>query len=69
MLLYVMSSDALCIAHNRVHADKYNNLLRRVTQAGVVTTVAGSFGNSGSSDGAALLATFSFPTTITFDAR
>jgi sugar lactone lactonase YvrE len=48
-------------------ADTGNNLIRRVTSAGVVTTVAGIFGISGSGDGAAAAASFNQPTGLATD--
>lgn len=41
--------------------DGYNNTIRRITPAGVVSTVAGVPGGTGSADGAATAATFSYP--------
>jgi sugar lactone lactonase YvrE len=47
-------------------ADSRNNKVRRVTAAGVVSTVAGS-GSYGARDGAATQARFAFPTGLAFD--
>jgi sugar lactone lactonase YvrE len=46
-------------------ADGYNNTIRRITPAGVVSTVAGIPGATGSTDGAAAAATFSYPLGVT----
>jgi len=48
-------------------ADYGNNLIRKITPAGVVSTFAGS-GNQGITDGAGTLASFDAPTGITADA-
>ena len=48
-------------------ADTFNNLIRRVTPTGLVSTVAGSLG-SGARDGPGLQASFKLPTGIAADA-
>lgn len=47
--------------------DQQNHLIRKVTQAGVVTTFAGT-GSAGSSDGTGTSASFSSPIGLAFDA-
>jgi predicted nucleotidyltransferase len=47
--------------------DSYNRTIRKVTPAGVVTTLAGLAGNPGVSDGAGPLARFSSPSGIAVD--
>jgi len=47
--------------------DTYNQLIREVTQAGVVTTVAGTIGHTGFADGTGTAATFYFPSGIGVD--
>lgn len=54
---------SICVAANGVMhvADENNNLVRRVTSAGVVTTFAGSPPTNGSADGTGIAAAFSNP--------
>lgn len=54
---------------NIIVADTRNHTLRKVSPAGVVTTLAGSAGTSGSNDGAALNARFTFPGGLSFDSN
>ncbi len=49
-------------------ADLFNNTIRKVTPAGVVSTFAGLAGSIGSSDGPGSAARFSFPTGVAVDA-
>jgi sugar lactone lactonase YvrE len=49
-------------------ADTYNNTVRHITPAGLVTTVAGIVGMQGSADGPAATATFSAPSSVAVDA-
>jgi len=58
---------ALDAEGNLLVADAGNNTLRRVTPAGVVTTLAGNPGAGGSADGPGPLATFNFPVGLAVD--
>ena len=49
-------------------SDYSNHAIRKITQAGVVTTYAGSIGSSGNANGALTTARFSFPRGMTIDA-
>jgi hypothetical protein len=50
-------------------ADAANNTIRKVTSAGVVTTLAGRAGNPGSSDGMGVAAQFNAPSGVAVDAN
>jgi hypothetical protein len=54
-------------AGNVYVADQYNHTIRKVTAAGVVTTLAGQAGSSGSSDGTDGAARFYWPSGVTSD--
>ena len=55
-------------AGNTYVADTYNHTIRKVTLAGVVTTLAGVAGAAGSADGAGCAsARFNYPTSVTLD--
>ncbi len=58
--IYVNSSDEIYVV------DHYNHCIRKITQAGVVTTFAGLCGTSGSADGTAA-ARFNYPYMISGD--
>lgn len=49
-------------------ADTYNHTIRKITPAGVVTTLAGSPGLSGKTDGTGAAARFLYPTGMAIDA-
>jgi secreted PhoX family phosphatase len=58
---------AVDTAGNVFVADTFNSTIRKVTSAGVVTTLAGTAGSSGSTDGTGSAARFNFPLDITVD--
>jgi len=58
---------AIDASGNLFVTDTANNTIRKITAAGVVSTLAGSAGNSGSSDGSGSLARFNQPGGIALD--
>ena len=58
---------ALDSSGNLFVADKNNQVIRKVTAAGVVTTLAGSDGSSGTTDGTGTTAQFNQPTSVAVD--
>jgi hypothetical protein len=64
---YYPSGIATDLADNVYVADLVNNKIRKITPAGVVTTLAGS-GNGGSADGNGISASFNSPTSVATDA-
>ena len=54
-------------AGNVYVADTYNSTIRKITSAGVVTTLAGTAGMTGSGDGTGAAARFNYPTGVTVD--
>jgi hypothetical protein len=48
-------------------ADAFNSTIRKITPAGEVSTLAGTAGSTGSTDGTGTVASFLFPTGITSD--
>ena len=55
-------------AGNLLVSDTYNHTIRKVTSTGLVTTLAGSAGNAGATDGAGSEARFRFPDGLAVDA-
>ena len=58
---------AVDTAGNVFVADTYNHIIRKITSSGVVTTLAGLAGNSGSTDGTGSAARFLFPQGVSVD--
>lgn len=58
---------AVDLAGNAYVADTFNQTIRKITPAGVVTTLAGAAGQSGSNDGTGGAARFDFPTGVAVD--
>jgi sugar lactone lactonase YvrE len=54
-------------AGNIYVADTYNSTIRKMTSGGVVTTMAGSAGQTGSADGTGSAASFNFPRGVAVD--
>lgn len=59
---------AVDAAGNAYLADESNHVIRKVTAAGVVTTVAGTAGSSGTADGTGAAARFNSPSAVALDA-
>ena len=64
---YNPSGLAVDTAENVYVADTYNQTIRKVTSAGVVTTLAGTAESSGSTDGTGSAARFTFPYRVAVD--
>ncbi len=64
---YYPSGVAVDSAGNVYVADNANSTIRKVTPAGVVTTLAGSAGSSGTNDGVGSAARFSSPNGVAVD--
>jgi sugar lactone lactonase YvrE len=64
----IPSGVAVDDAGNVYVADTGNDVIRVITPAGVVTTLAGAAGNQGTSDGTGLAARFNAPTGVAVDA-
>lgn len=65
---YVPSGMAIDANNNIYVADAFNNKIRKITPAGIVTTFAGS-GAQGATDGTGAAATFYSPAGLTVDAE
>ncbi len=63
------TATAVDIAGNIFVADTLNHTIRRVSQAGVVTTIAGKAGEWGSADGLGLEARFNHPCGVAVDGQ
>ena len=64
---YFPTGLAVDAATNVYVADCFNHTIRKVTPEGVVTTVAGTFGVQGRTDGPGLSAQFSYPYSVAVD--
>lgn len=67
VLFYGPAGIAVDSSGNIYVADKYNYTIRKITPAGMVTTLAGSAGNYGSADGTGSDARFYDPTSVAVD--
>ncbi len=56
---------ALDASHNLYVADTYNQTIRKITPAGIVSILAGETGSFGSADGQGNAARFGYPTAVT----
>ena len=65
---YLPKDVAVDASGNVVVADTYNHTIRKITSAGVVTTLAGTAGSFGSSDGTGVAARFKSPLGVAVDA-
>lgn len=54
-------------AGNVYVGDTHNNIVRKITPGGIVTTLAGTAGSAGSTDGTGSAARFNFPTGVAVD--
>ena len=64
---FIFNRVAVDASGNVYVADMYNHKIRKITAAGVVTTLAG-IGSSGDVDGAGTVAKFTMPTGVAVDA-
>ena len=64
---YLPQGVAVDTAGNVFVADSFNHTIRKVTSSGVVTTLAGLAGSSGSTDGTGSAARFHSPTSVAVD--
>ncbi|MGJ7529613.1 NHL repeat-containing protein [Variovorax sp. GB1P17] len=65
---FVPQGVAVDASGNLYVVDQYNQLIRKITSTGVVSTLAGLVGVEGSANGAATAASFKYPTGVAVDA-